>query len=359
MKTNKRNAPVKARLGRAPKLRTKRAKLTQSRVKKTEANPRKISAPTAPLDEPKAVVLPVVTTETTSTVTNPLEPMKAYESLAGDPIRLYMREIGEVPLLTLEEETKLAKRIKRGDAAAREHMIKANLRLVVKIARDYENYGLPLLDLISEGNIGLMKAVERFDPEKGAKLSTYAAWWIKQAIKRALADQGKTIRLPVHVVDKLFHIRKTEAKLVELLGREPTDAEIAEETDLRADQVRDYRKASIAPTSLDAKLGDDDTNRVADIVADPNAEAPYQQALSESDNEILSDVMKTLSPREQTILQLRFGLNGDDERTLEEVGEQFGVTRERIRQIQDEALRKLRKRIQQRDRKRDEFSQAA
>jgi RNA polymerase primary sigma factor len=280
------------------------------------------------------------------------------ESLSGDPIRLYMREIGQVPLLTPAEEIKLAKRIKKGDAAAREHMIKANLRLVVKIARDYENYGLPLLDLISEGNIGLMKAVERFDPNKGAKLSTYAAWWIKQAVKRALADQGKTIRLPVHVVDKLFHIRKAEAKLVELLGREATDAEIAEEIGMKTEQVRDYRKASVAPTSLDAKLGDDDTNRVADIVADPNAEAPYQQALEDSDNEILSEVIRTLSPREQTILQLRFGLNGDDEKTLEEVGQQFGVTRERIRQIQDEALKKLKKRIQQRDRKQDEIATA-
>ena len=287
----------------------------------------------------------------------PSEPVPT-ESLSGDPIRLYMREIGQVPLLKPEEEIKLAKRIKRGDAAAREHMIKANLRLVVKIARDYENYGLPLLDLISEGNIGLMKAVERFDPNKGAKLSTYAAWWIKQAVKRALADQGKTIRLPVHVVDKLFHIRKAEARLVELLGREATDAEIAEEIGMKTEQVRDYRKASIAPTSLDAKLGDDDTNRVADIVADPNAEAPYQQALEDSDNEILGEVIRTLSPREQTILQLRFGLNGDDEKTLEEVGQQFGVTRERIRQIQDEALKKLKKRIQQRDRKQDEIAKA-
>ena len=291
------------------------------------------------------------------TTTTASEPVST-ESMSGDPIRLYMREIGQVPLLTVKEEIALAKRIKRGDAKAREHMIKANLRLVVKIARDYENYGLPLLDLISEGNIGLMKAVERFDPGKGAKLSTYAAWWIKQSIKRALADQGKTIRLPVHVVDKLFHIRKTEAKLVELLGREPTDEEIAEETGLKPAQVRDYRKASVAPTSLDAKLGDDDTNRVADIVADPNAEAPYENVLTDSDNEILGEVIRTLSPREQTILQLRFGLNGEDEKTLEEVGVQFGVTRERIRQIQDEALRKLRKRIKQRDPQRDEIATA-
>ena len=270
-----------------------------------------------------------------------------------------MREIGQVPLLTRKEENALARRIRRGDAAAREHMIRANLRLVVKIARDYENYGLPLLDLISEGNIGLMKAVERFDPRKGAKLSTYAAWWIKQSVKRALADQGKTIRLPVHVVDKLFHIRKTETMLVELLGREPSDAEIAEEIGLKTAQVRDYRKASIAPTSLDAQLGDDDTNKFADIVADQNAAAPFQQAVEESDNEIVREVIATLSPREQTILQLRFGLTGGDEKTLEEVGQQFGVTRERIRQIQDEALRKLRKRIEKRDKKKDEIAQAA
>ncbi len=300
---------------------------------------------------------PATTTSTAAATAVVTEPVST-ESISGDPIRLYMREIGQVPLLTLKEETALAKRIQRGDAAAREHMIKANLRLVVKIARDYENYGLPLLDLISEGNIGLMKAVERFDPTKGAKLSTYASWWIKQAIKRALADQGKTIRLPVHVVDKLFHIRKVEAQLVEMLGREPTDSEIAEETGLKPERVREYRKASVAPSSLDAQLGEDGTNRLADIVPDANASAPFQQAVEESDNEIMREVLRTLSPREQTILQLRFGLNGANEKTLEEVGQQFGVTRERIRQIQDEALKKLRKRIQQKDRKQDEFSQA-
>jgi RNA polymerase primary sigma factor len=336
-------------------MRLKKATLPKLRAR----TPRLARTPRVPKQE-TTVLLPSVwpektaKTSTTSTVTEPV----VTESISGDPIRLYMREIGQVPLLTIKEEIVLAKRIKRGDAAAREHMIRANLRLVVKIARGYENYGLPLLDLISEGNIGLMKAVERFDPNKGAKLSTYAAWWIKQSIKRALADQGKTIRLPVHVVDKLFHIRKCEAQLVELLGREPTDSEIAEELGMKTDQVRDYRKASIAPTSLDAKLGDDDTNRFADIVADPNATAPYQQAVEDSDNQILGEVINTLSPREQTILKLRFGLGGNDEKTLEEVGEQFGVTRERIRQIQDEALKKLRKRIQQRDRKPDEYAQA-
>jgi len=334
MKTKKRT-PRALRLKKAatPKLRTHTTRFAKQ--------------PRVP-EQPASVVLRSVWPEKTSTTSTVTEPLT--ESLSGDPVRLYMREIGQVPLLTPKEEVALAKRIKRGDAAAREHMIKANLRLVVKIARDYENYGLPLLDLISEGNIGLMKGVERFDPNKGAKLSTYAAWWIKQAIKRALADQGKTIRLPVHVVDKLFHIRKAEAKLVELLGREPSDSEIADEIGLKTVQVRDYRKASVAPTSLDAKLGDDDTNRFADIVADPNATAPYQQAVEDSDNEILSEVIRTLSPREQTILKLRFGLSGDDEKTLEEVGQQFGVTRERIRQIQEEALTKLRTKMGKRDR---------
>src|SRR5689334_15341902 len=176
----------------------------------------------------------------------------------GDSLQLYLREIGQVKLLTPEEEIALAKKIKRGDKHAREHMIKANLRLVVKIARDYENLGLPLLDLINEGNIGLMKGVERFDPKKGAKLSTYASWWIKQAIKRALANQSKTIRLPVHVVDKVAHIRRAEMKLREALDREPTDEEVASELGLDARRVRRYRQASKAPVSLDAPLGDDE-----------------------------------------------------------------------------------------------------
>ncbi len=345
MKTKKRTPKaLKLKKASTPKLRVKKPQLAKS--------PR--------LPKQTATVLPSVwpQVQTTTSTSNAVTEAVPTESMSGDPIRLYMREIGQVPLLTVKEEIALAKRIKRGDAAAREHMIRANLRLVVKIARGYENYGLPLLDLISEGNIGLMKAVERFDPNKGAKLSTYAAWWIKQSIKRGLADQGKTIRLPVHVVDKLFHIRKTEAMLVELLGREPTDSEIAEEIGLKTAQVRDYRKASIAPTSLDAHMGDDDTNRFADIVPDTNAAAPFQQAVEDSDNDIVREVLGTLSPREQTILRLRFGIGGDDEKTLEEVGQQFGVTRERIRQIQDEALKKLRKRIQQRDRKQDEFAQA-
>lgn len=260
--------------------------------------------------------------------------------------QLYLKEIGQTALLTIEEENYLAARIKKGDKAARERMIKANLRLVVKIARDYEGYGVPLLDLISEGNIGLMKGVERFDPTKGAKLSTYSAWWIKQAIKRALANQGKTIRLPVHVVDKLFHIRRAEARLQEAFGREATDDEIASELDTTPDKIRELRTASQRPASLEAPLGYDSDNRVADVVADENADDPYAELEGKANTAMLREVMKDLDPREVTILRYRFGLDGDDEKTLEEVGRKFGLTRERIRQIQEIALKKLRKKIE-------------
>jgi len=266
--------------------------------------------------------------------------------------QLYLKEIGQTALLTIEEENALAARIKRGDKAARERMIKANLRLVVKIARDYEGYGVPLLDLISEGNIGLMKGVERFDPTKGAKLSTYSAWWIKQAIKRALANQGKTIRLPVHVVDKLFHIRRAEARLQEAFGREATDDEIAGELDTTAEKIRELRTASQRPASLEAPLGYDSDNRVADVVADDNAEDPYEELEGKANTAMLREVMKDLDPREVTILRYRFGLDGDEEKTLEEVGRKFGLTRERIRQIQEIALKKLRKKIEKMEQQR-------
>ncbi len=271
-------------------------------------------------------------------------------SYDGDTaFHLYLREIGQTPLLTPQEEIELARRIKRGDKKAREHMIKANLRLVVKIARDYEGYGLPLLDLINEGNIGLMKGVERFDPKKGAKLSTYAAWWIKQAIKRALANQSKTIRLPVHVVDKLFHLRRAAAKLEEILGREPTDDELAEELDYPVARVKMLHRAAIRPTSLEAPIGDDETNRVADVVKDESAETPYEQLEDKTNSALVHEMVETLDAREKAILLQRFGLDGDERKTLEQIGEQFGVTRERIRQIEEIALRKLRKRIQELD----------
>jgi RNA polymerase primary sigma factor len=277
----------------------------------------------------------------------------------GDSLQLYLREIGQVKLLTPAEEIALAKRIKRGDKSAREHMIKANLRLVVKIARDYENLGLPLLDLINEGNIGLMKGVERFDPKKGAKLSTYASWWIKQAIKRALANQSKTIRLPVHVVDKVAHIRRAEVRLREVLDREPTDEEVASELGLDARRVRRYRAASRAPVSLDAPIGDDDTDRVSEVVADPNAALPSEQLVYESDNALVQEILATLPEREREILAMRFGLSDGKERTLEEVGERFGVTRERIRQIQEQALKTIRKTMEKRDRPSEELESLA
>ncbi len=259
---------------------------------------------------------------------------------------LYLREVGETKLLTIKEENQLAARIKKGDKKARELMIKANLRLVVKIAREYEDYGMPLLDLINEGNIGLMKAVERFDPSKGAKLSTYSAWWIKQAIKRALANQSKTIRLPVHVVDKLFHMRRATVKLMEILGREPSDEELADELGYSARKIAQLRTAAIRPASLEAPLGDDDSSRIADVIGDDSALTPYKQLEEKTNTSMLRQMVGTLELREAEILRYRFGLDGDGEKTLEEVGVKFRVTRERIRQIQNVALLKLRKQIE-------------
>ncbi len=276
----------------------------------------------------------------------------------GDVLQLYLREIGQVKLLTPAEEIVLAKRIRRGDQRAREQMIKANLRLVVKIAHDYDGMGLPLLDLINEGNIGLMKGVERFDPRKGAKLSTYASWWIKQSIKRALANQSKTIRLPVHVVDKVAHIRRAEVKLRETFDRDPTDEELAHELDLDPRRIRQYRQASKAPVSLDAPIGDDASERVSEIVADPNAAAPFDRLVQETDTELVREVLGTLDQRESKILALRFGLKDGEERTLEQVGAELGVTRERIRQIQEQALKKLREKMEERDRPVDEENAA-
>ena len=261
-------------------------------------------------------------------------------------IKLYLREIGLVKLLTPQEEIELAAKIKKGDKKARELMIKANLRLVVKIARDYEGIGLPLLDLISEGNIGLMKAVERFDPAKGGKLSTYGSWWIKQSIKRALANQSKTIRLPVHLVDKISKMRRTGMRLQEELGREPTDEELGEELGTTASRVSQMRMAAVRPASLDAPIGDEDSNNFAEVVQDESADTPYEQLEEKTVTRMLQEMVKTLDPREATILRARFGLDGGAQKTLEEVGEKFGVTRERVRQIQNIALKKLRKMIE-------------
>jgi RNA polymerase primary sigma factor len=261
--------------------------------------------------------------------------------------RLYLREIGEVALLTVQEEIELAARIKAGDRKARDHMIKANLRLVVKIAHDYDGYGLPLLDLINEGNIGLMKAVERFDPAKGGKLSTYSSWWIKQSIRRALANQGKTIRLPVHVADKIYHLRLAELRLQETLGREPTEEELAQELDTTPRRVAALRTAAIRPASLDAPLGDEDSSRLGDVVPDEMASNPAESFEHRTTTAKVLELVEKLPDREASILRFRFGLNGGSEKTLEEVGKKFGVTRERIRQLQNLALGKLREMLEQ------------
>lgn len=287
---------------------------------------------------------PVVPRDTESNLLPAKEQRGSYD---GDTaIKLYLREIGQVPLLTPAEEIELAAKIKKGDKKAREQMIKANLRLVVKIAHDYEGLGLPLLDLINEGNIGLMKAVERFDPAKGGKLSTYGSWWIKQSIKRALANQSKTIRLPVHLVDKISKMRRTALKLQEELGREPTDEELGDELSISASRVAQLRTAAIRPASLDAPIGDDDSNNFAEVVQDENADTPYEQLEDKTVTRMLHEMIKTLDPREATILRYRFGLDGGSEKTLEEVGQKFGVTRERVRQIQNIALNKLRRMIE-------------
>src|SRR5215210_6090973 len=258
-------------------------------------------------------------------------------------IKIYLREIGQIALLTPQDEIDLAAKIKKGDKAARDRMIRANLRLVVKIAHDYSNLGLPLLDLISEGNIGLMKAVERFDPAKGGKLSTYAAWWIKQSIKRALANQSKTIRLPVHLVDKISKMRRVALQMSEELGREPTDDELAEEVGLASGKISQLKTVSIRPASLDAPISEDDSTEFGEIVGDEEALTPYELLSDSNLRDEVGDLLHVLDERERKIIFSRFGLDGGKPKTLEEVGKKFGVTRERIRQLQNIALSKLRR----------------
>jgi RNA polymerase primary sigma factor len=268
-------------------------------------------------------------------------------------IKIYLREIGQIALLTPAEEITLAARIKKGDKEARAIMIRANLRLVVKIAHDYNNLGLPLLDLISEGNIGLMKAVERFDPAKGGKLSTYAAWWIKQSIKRALANQSKTIRLPVHLVDKISKMRRVALQMSEELGREPTDEELAEEVGMASAKVSQLKTVSIRPASLDAPISDDDTTEFGEIVGDEEALTPFEQLRDRNLRDEVAELISVLDEREKKIIFSRFGLDGGKPKTLEEVGRKFGVTRERIRQLQNIALMKLRRALQKKEKPSD------
>jgi len=267
-------------------------------------------------------------------------------------IKLYLQEIGKTPLLTHKEEIELAARIRKGDKEARDQMIAANLRLVVKIAYDYNNFGLPLLDLISEGNIGLIKAVERFDPAKGGKLSTYAAWWIKQSIKRALANQGKTIRLPVHLVDKIANMRKITMRLSEELGREPSDDEIAMEMGIPVNKVAHLKSVSVRPASLDAPIGDGEDTEFGDIVGDENAINPFDNLRSKSLLNDMTNMLEELEPREAEIIRMRYGLDGEKPRTLEEVGQEFNITRERVRQLQNMAISRMRKIMTSKERQR-------
>jgi RNA polymerase primary sigma factor len=267
-------------------------------------------------------------------------------------MRTYMQEIGKTALLTPAEEVLLAARIKNGDKVARDHMISANLRLVVKIAHDYNNFGLPLLDLISEGNIGLVKAVERFDPSKGGKLSTYAAWWIKQSIKRALANQSKTIRLPVHLVDKITKMRRVTAQLADELDREPSDDEIGYEMGMPVNKVAHLKSVSVRPFSLDAPVVEDGNTSFGELVGDENQATPLEDLQQKSMSNDIQSVIGLLEQREGDIIRLRFGLDGEHPMTLEEVGEKFDITRERVRQIQNIAIHKMRNIMTENERQR-------
>ena len=278
--------------------------------------------------------------------------VRALPSADRNVMRTYMQEIRKTPLLTAKEEVELAGRIQKGDKAARDQMISANLRLVVKIAHDYNNFGLPLLDLISEGNIGLIKAVERFDPSKGGKLSTYAAWWIKQSIKRALANQSKTIRLPVHLVDKIAKIRKVTAELADELDREPSDEEIGYAIGMPVNKVAHLKSVSVRPSSLDAPVGEEGDTSFGELVGDENQSTPLENLQEKSMSDNIRSVIGLLDEREGEIIQLRFGLEGERPMTFEEVGDKFQITRERVRQIQTMAIHKMRRILTENERQR-------
>ena len=259
-----------------------------------------------------------------------------------DPVRMYLKEIGKVPLLSADEEIKLAQRMEEGDEAAKKKLAEANLRLVVSIAKRYVGRGMLFLDLIQEGNLGLIKAVEKFDYRKGYKFSTYATWWIRQAITRAIADQARTIRIPVHMVETINKLIRVSRQLLQELGREPSPEEIAEEMDIPVERVREILKISQEPVSLETPIGEEEDSHLGDFIQDENVPVPADAAAFTLLKEQLDEVLGTLTEREQKVLRLRFGLDDSRARTLEEVGKEFNVTRERIRQIEAKALRKLR-----------------
>jgi RNA polymerase primary sigma factor len=261
--------------------------------------------------------------------------------MTTDSLQLFFKDIGKVRLLTAQEEVDLAERIERGDLAAKEKMVESNLRLVVSIAKNYRNQGLPFLDLIQEGTIGLVRAAEKFDYRKGFKFSTYATWWIRQAIARALADKARTIRIPVHIVEKLNKIRRAERGLVTQLGREPTPDEIAAVTGIDPDEVDSIKRSAQAPVSLEKPVGDEEESEFGQFIADEGAESPYERAVEILTNEALRDALENLSYRERRVLELRYGLDGEHPRTLHEISSTFNVTRERIRKIENQSLKKL------------------
>ena len=267
---------------------------------------------------------------------------KMETSSTDDPVKVYLKEIGIVPLLSPEEELELAKRIAEGDEKARKRLSEANLRLVVSIAKRYLGRGMHFLDLIQEGNLGLIKAVEKFDYSKGFKFSTYATWWIRQAITRAIADQARTIRIPVHMVETMNKVKRVSGQLFHNNGQEPTPEEIAEELDLPVEKIREIMRASQDPVSLETPIGEEDDSHLGDFIPDNDAPAPAEAASNLLLKEQLLEVLSTLTPREKKVLQMRFGIDDGRPRTLEEVGKEFDVTRERIRQIEAKALRKLR-----------------
>jgi RNA polymerase primary sigma factor len=263
-------------------------------------------------------------------------------STMDDPVRMYLREIGRVNLLTAQQEVQLAQAIEKGSLAAKDRLIEANLRLVVSVAKKYMNRGIPFLDLIQEGNLGLMRAVQKFDYHRGFKFSTYATWWIRQAITRSIADQARTIRVPAHMVEAINRLVRVERRLTQELGREPTTVEVAEELGVKSDKVEETRRVSLDPISLDMPVGEEDDSRFQDFLPDKNAVKPEESAAASMLGIELDDALGSLTPRERRVIQLRFGLIDGHQRTLEEVGKRFGVTRERIRQIENRALRKLR-----------------
>jgi RNA polymerase primary sigma factor len=261
--------------------------------------------------------------------------------MSTDSLQLFLKDIGKVGLLTAEEEIDLAKRIERGELDAKQKMVESNLRLVVSIAKNYRNQGLPFLDLIQEGTIGLVRAAEKFDYRKGFKFSTYATWWIRQAVARALADKARTIRIPSHVVEKLNQIGRAERRLVTGLGREPTAEEVAEVTGIDPEEIASIKRSAQAPISLEKPVGDDDQSEFGQLIPDEQAESPYERAAEILANEALRDALENLSYRERRVLELRYGLGDQHPRTLKEVAHRFGVTRERIRQIENHSLKKL------------------